>query len=54
MNVGDEYSITVRRGEEELDFTGRLFQRYRRHVFESKKELTEEESQLREAWLKNL
>jgi S1-C subfamily serine protease len=54
MNVGDEFSITVKRGGEELEFTGRLFQRYKRHVFGSKKVLTDEESRLRNAWLKNL
>jgi predicted metalloprotease with PDZ domain len=54
MNVGDEFSITVKRGEEEIEFTGRLFQRYRKHVFKLKDELTEEESSLREAWLRNL
>jgi predicted metalloprotease with PDZ domain len=54
MNIGDEYSITVKRGEEEVEITGKIFQRYRRHIFESKKELTDEESRLRNAWLKNM
>lgn len=54
MAVGDEFEIVVKRGDEELSFTGRLFQRYKRHVFNLKEELTDEESKNRDAWLKNL
>lgn len=54
MNVGDEFSITVRRGEEEVELTGKIFQRYKQHVFVSKDELTPEEEQNRSVWIVNM
>jgi predicted metalloprotease with PDZ domain len=54
MNIGDEFIIAVKRGEEELEFTGRIFQRFRRHVFEPKEELSDDETKNRDIWMKNL
>jgi predicted metalloprotease with PDZ domain len=54
MKIGDEFSITVKRDGEELEFTGKLFQRYRRHLFDPKEELTDSESKIRNAWKINM
>jgi S1-C subfamily serine protease len=54
MNIGDEFKITVRRGEEELEFTGKLFQRYKKHVFEPKDNLSNDEMKFKKAWIRNL
>lgn len=54
MNVGDEFDLVVKRGEEEIELTGILFQRKAYHVFEAIEEPTTEQEFLRNQWLKNL
>ncbi len=52
--VGDNYTLTVKRGDEVLSIKGILQKRTAKHVFEINEFPTEEQLQLREAWLTNL
>lgn len=52
--VGDEYEIKVKRGDEILTLSGIFQTRTEKHVFSVDKDLTPEQSKLREAWSKNL
>jgi predicted metalloprotease with PDZ domain len=54
LKAGDKYEITVKRGEEELTFTGVLFQRMDYHVLTVDENSTEEQKRLRDAWSSNL
>ncbi len=54
MKVGDEYTITVTRGDEEISDTLHLKPKPIKHVFEVNKDATPEQLQLRQAWMVNL
>jgi predicted metalloprotease with PDZ domain len=54
MKAGDEYEITVKREEEELTFTGVLFERMDYHVLTVDENSTEEQKRLRDIWSSNL
>ncbi|MCF8239894.1 MAG: hypothetical protein K9J16_00805 [Melioribacteraceae bacterium] len=54
MKPGDEYTLKVRRGEEELELRGVMIKRKDRHIFEELETLTPEQIKLREVWSKNL
>jgi predicted metalloprotease with PDZ domain len=54
MKPGDEYEITVKRGEEELTFTGVLFERMDYHVLTVDENCTEEQKRFRDIWSSNL
>ncbi len=53
MKAGDEYPVRVRRGDEEIDFTGRLVQSFDHHVFEQIDDATEAQLRLRRIWTTN-
>jgi predicted metalloprotease with PDZ domain len=54
MKPGDEYEITVKRGEKELTFTGVLFERMDYHLLTVDENSTEEQKILRDFWSSNL
>ena len=54
MSPGDEYTIKVKREDEELEFTGELVRRMDYHVFEVNEEARDEQLKLRDQWAKNL
>lgn len=54
MSPGDEYTIKVKREDEELEFTGELLRRMDYHVFEVNEEASDKLLELREQWSKNL
>jgi hypothetical protein len=54
MEAGDKYTIKVKRGDEELEFEGKLIRRMDYHVLETDKNATDEQLELREKWSKNL
>ena len=54
MKPGDEYEVVVKRGEEELTFTGVLFGRMDNHVLEVDENSKVQQTTLREIWSKNL
>lgn len=54
MNPGDEYTIKVKREDEELEFTGELLRRMDYHVFEVNEEVSDEQLKQREQWSKSL
>jgi len=54
MKPGDQYEITVKRGEEELTYTGVLFARMDYHILTVDEESTEEQKKLRNIWSSNL
>lgn len=54
MKAGDNYTVKVKRGDEELEFTGELFERMEYHVFEIDENANDEQVKLRELWSKNL
>lgn len=54
MKTGDIVDITVQRGEEEVVIKIPLQQKMDQHIFEKMENPTEEQLQLRKAWLKNL
>ena len=54
MNVGDEYSITVKRDDEEITEVMHLMPKPLNHVFEINNEASPEQLHLRQAWMTNL
>lgn len=54
MRPGDEYEIKIKRGEEDLTFTGVLFPRIDYHILTVDDECTEEQNRLRDFWSSNL
>ena len=50
MNPGDTYEVIVKRGDEELTFTGTLFERMDYHVLIVDENSTEEQKQFRNVW----
>ena len=54
MAVGDTADVVVKRGDEEIEIKIPLQQRMDKHIFESMKNLNEDQEKLRDAWLKNL
>ena len=54
MKPGDEYEVVVKRGEEELTFTGVLFERMDYNILEVDENSTAQQVALRESWSKNL
>ncbi|MHA2101323.1 MAG: hypothetical protein ACW99A_21915, partial [Candidatus Kariarchaeaceae archaeon] len=54
MKPGDQYELTIKRGEEELTFTGVLFERMDYHVLTVNENCTEEQKRLRDIWSSNL
>ncbi len=54
MKVGTEYTITVKRGDEEITDTMHLKPKPIKHVFEINNDASPEQLQLRHAWMINL
>ncbi|MFC2085145.1 peptidase [Bacteroidota bacterium] len=54
MKPGDKYEIVVKRGDEELTFTGTLLERMDYHAFNIKKDCSDEQKKFRELWSRNL
>jgi predicted metalloprotease with PDZ domain len=54
MKVGTEYTITVKRGDEEITDTMHLKPKPIKHVFEINNDASPEQFQLRHAWMINL
>jgi hypothetical protein len=54
--IGYEYSLTVKRGEEEVEIASRIVgkQETKEHIFELDEDASEEAVALREKWLTNL
>jgi predicted metalloprotease with PDZ domain len=50
MKPGDTYEITVKRGDEELTYTGSLFKRIDYHNFEVDENCSDEQKKLRDLW----
>jgi predicted metalloprotease with PDZ domain len=50
MKPGDTYEITVRRGDEELTYTGLLFERIDYHNFRVDEQCSDEQKKLRDLW----
>jgi len=50
MNPGDTYEVTVKRGDEELTFTGTLFERVDYHILKVDENCTEQQKQFRNVW----
>ena len=51
--VGDEYSVRVRRGEDELELTGVLVPNYDRHILEMNENATPDQKRMRAIWSTN-
>jgi predicted metalloprotease with PDZ domain len=51
--VGDEYSVRVRRGEDELQLTGVLVPGYDHHVLEMNEDATPDQKRMRAIWSTN-
>ncbi len=54
MSIGDSIDIVVQRGGERVELSVPLQQKKDTHIFEEMENLSLEQKQLREAWLKNL
>jgi len=54
MKPEDGYELTIKRGEEELTFSGVLFERMDYHVLTVDNNCTEEQKRLRDIWSSNL
>jgi predicted metalloprotease with PDZ domain len=50
MNPGDEYEVTIKRGDEELTFTGTLFERMDYHIFTRNDNCNEHQLEFRNVW----
>jgi len=50
MKPGDTYEITVKRGNEELTFTGSLFEKIDYHNFQVDENCSDEQKKLRDLW----
>ncbi len=50
MKPGDTYEITIKRGEEELTFTGTLLERMDYHVFNVEEDCTDDQREFRNVW----
>ena len=50
MKSGDTYEGTVKRGDEELTFTGTLFERMDYHVFDVDENCTKQQTEFRNVW----
>ena len=50
MNPGDTYEVTVKRGDEELTFTGTLFERMDYHILSVDENCTEQQKDFRNIW----
>jgi predicted metalloprotease with PDZ domain len=50
MNPGDTYEVNVKRGDEELTYTGTLFERMDYHILKVDENCTEEQKQFRNVW----
>jgi predicted metalloprotease with PDZ domain len=50
MTPGDTYEVTVKRGDEELTFTGTLFERMEYHILKVDENCTEQQKQFRNVW----
>jgi predicted metalloprotease with PDZ domain len=50
MKPGDTYEVTVKRADEELTFTGTLFERMEYHIFKVDENCTEQQKELRNVW----
>ncbi len=50
MNTGDTYEVTVKRGDEELTFTGTLFERMDYHILNVDEHCTEQQAEFRNVW----
>ncbi|MGB5895997.1 MAG: hypothetical protein WBG58_17610, partial [Ignavibacteriaceae bacterium] len=54
MNPGDTYEVTVKRGEEELTFTGTLFERMDYHILKVDANCTDDQKEFRNVWSDHL
>lgn len=50
MKTGDTYEVTVKRGDEELTFTGTLFERIDYHVFNVDENCADDQKEFRNVW----
>ena len=50
MNTGDTYEVTVKRGDEELTFTGTLFERMDYHILNVDENCTGQQKEFRNVW----
>jgi predicted metalloprotease with PDZ domain len=50
MKPGDTYEVTVKRGDEELTFTGTLFERMDYHILNVDKKNTDRQKEFRDVW----
>jgi len=50
MNPGDTYEVTVKRGDEELTFTGTLFERMDYHILKVDENCTQQQKEFRNVW----
>lgn len=50
MKSGDTYEVTVKRGDEELTFTGTLFERMDYHVLNADENCTKQQTEFRNVW----
>ena len=50
MKPGDTYEITIKRSDEELTFTGSLFERMDYHVFNIDENCTDDQKEFRDVW----
>jgi len=50
MEPGDQYEVTVKRGDEELTFTGTLFERMDYHILKADENCTEQQKEFRDVW----
>lgn len=56
LEIGEEYKMKIRRGEEVLEITSKMFskEKIHKHVFEIDPNATDSQTKLREAWMKNM
>jgi hypothetical protein len=50
MKPGDTYEGTIKRGDEELTFTGTLFERMDYHILNVDENSTEQQKEFRDVW----
>ena len=50
MTPGDKYEVAVKRGDEELTFTGTLFERMDYHILKVDENCTEQQKEFRNVW----
>ena len=55
LEIGEEYTIAVLRGEEEININAKVFstEKINKHVFELNEDASKDQKSLRESWMKN-